>query len=175
MTPERFEQLADAWGADLRRWPAQEQAAAHALMEQPAFAPAARAVLARANELDTLLGSHAVAPPSAALASAVLAGLQARPGLATAPGQPLPHAWPQPRGTAPARPVRASGRKPWHGWWSGASIAGAGLAGVAAGALAVALLIGTALPTARPAQSEGGWWPGTAFDTGGALVEGSEE
>lgn len=175
MTPERFEQLADAWGADLRRWPAQEQAAAHALMEQPAFAPAARAVLARANELDTLLGSHAVAPPSAALASAVLAGLQACPGLATAPGQPSPHAWPQPRRTAPARPVRASGHKPWHGWWSGASIAGAGLAGVAAGALAVALLIGTVLPTARPAQSEGGWWPGTAFDTGSALVEGSEE
>ena len=73
MTPERFEQLADAWGADLRHWPAQEQAAARALMEQPAFAPAARALLARANELDTLLDSHAVAPPSAALASAVLA------------------------------------------------------------------------------------------------------
>lgn len=33
MTPERFAHLADAYGADLQRWPAQEQGSARALLD----------------------------------------------------------------------------------------------------------------------------------------------
>ena len=34
MTPERFEQLAEAYGSDLRRWPQAEQAKAEQLRQE---------------------------------------------------------------------------------------------------------------------------------------------
>jgi len=34
MTPERFTHLADAYGADLQRWPASERAGAQALLAE---------------------------------------------------------------------------------------------------------------------------------------------
>jgi hypothetical protein len=166
--------LAQAWGADLRRWPQQEQAAAQELLALPASAAAALASLDRAEELDRLLDAYVVDAPGAALVDTVLADVQVQPAgamqgrvVGDGRGKPSAHGLP--------RQGRAGGHRLWHWWWSGAGIAGVGLAGAAAGALAVALLVGTVLPTARPVQSEAGWWSATAFDAGGAFVEGSEE
>lgn len=59
MTPERFETLAEAWGADVARWPHADREAAAALMaERPAWA---ERVLAGAGDLDAALS--ALAPP----------------------------------------------------------------------------------------------------------------
>ena len=144
MTPERMEELADAWGADLRRWPAAERAAAEALWRRDAVA---RARLKRVEQLDALLDAHVVAPPDARLVHAVLAGVG---------------------------PVRFIGRRrPWQvprrWWWSGLGAAGVGLAGAAAGALAVSMAFTAMVPA--PVASEG--WTTTAFDGHGA--DGSEE
>ena len=138
MTPERFEQLADAWGADLRRWPAPERMPARGLLERE---PRLRAVLARAAELDALLDAHTVAAPGAALVRGVLAA---------APG--------------PSRRGAQAPRIGW--WWSGAGAAGLGLAGAAAGVLAVSMALTAAMPTSRPPAGDGGW-AASAFDLGG--------
>ena len=81
MTAERFNALIAAYGADARRWPENERAAAQAFMAaQPA---AARAALAEADSIDALLQSTPVPQVSQALrdrvvASATTAGLKAR-------------------------------------------------------------------------------------------------
>ncbi len=68
---ETFGDLAGAYGADLRRWPADQRLAAEALMRRDR--PRAEAVLARERRLDHLL-AQAVAPmPGDALRAAVLA------------------------------------------------------------------------------------------------------
>jgi len=81
MTSERFLALVAAYGADARRWPEAERAAARA------FAAAAPSVadpaLAKADAADALLHASRAAPPSMALrdrviASAAEAGLTAR-------------------------------------------------------------------------------------------------
>ena len=54
MTPQRFEALAQAYGADLRLWPAAEQAAAKAWRVR---SPHAEAVLAEARRLDDVLAT----------------------------------------------------------------------------------------------------------------------
>lgn len=83
MTAERFMALAAAYGADLRRWPMAERAAAEAYL---AAAPqTARPALAQADEIDALLFASARPAPSAALrdrvlASAAQAGLKAGAG-----------------------------------------------------------------------------------------------
>ncbi|MDR6539750.1 hypothetical protein [Variovorax soli] len=143
MTPERLGELADAWGSDLRRWPEAERAAAQMLLERD---PLAKEFLARVAELDALLDSHAVAPPDALLVQAMLASV---------PQQHL-----------------MGKRKLWHfslNWWSGAGVAGVGLAGAAAGALVVAMAV-TTVPA--PAAIERTWAP-TAFDSSG--TDWSEE
>lgn len=67
MTPDRFVQLLDAYGADIARWPAAERAAAQALARA---APAAlQAAQDEAAALDALLATHSVAPPEPALAA----------------------------------------------------------------------------------------------------------
>lgn len=67
----RFEALAEAYGADLRRWPAAERDAADALMAaQP---QSARAILADAEGLDDLLAASRPPVVSQALREAVLA------------------------------------------------------------------------------------------------------
>ncbi|MFT4266550.1 MAG: hypothetical protein QM586_04895, partial [Xenophilus sp.] len=71
LTQARFTALAEAWGGDLRRWPAGEQAGARTLL---ARMPQLQAVLDEAGELDAWLDAHAVAAPSPALMQAVLAG-----------------------------------------------------------------------------------------------------
>lgn len=57
MTPERFEALTAAYGADPRRWPEDERDAALAF----AAGPRAQAILARERRLDDLL-DRALAP-----------------------------------------------------------------------------------------------------------------
>ena len=144
MTPDRFEQLLDAWGADPRRWPEAERAAAQ---EHLARDPSARALGARAAELDALLDSHHVAPPDAALVRAVLDATGGSSQRCSRPRRSI------------VFPVR------W--WWSGmgiAGVAGIGLAGAAAGALAVSMALSAALPILQ-ASAEGAW-PATAFESG---------
>lgn len=81
MTSERFLALIAAYGADARRWPEDERAAAKALV---AANPAAvHAVLAEADAVDALLHLSPSPQPSMALrdrviASAAEAGLKAR-------------------------------------------------------------------------------------------------
>lgn len=70
MSLERLAVILDAYGADEERWPPEERAAALALIEA---SPRARAMLARAAELDRLLdAAPAVEPPSSALRQAIL-------------------------------------------------------------------------------------------------------
>lgn len=81
MTAERFLALVAAYGADARRWPEAERAAAAAFAE--ARPDVARAALAEADAVDTLL--HASKAPAASaslrdrvIASAAHAGLKVR-------------------------------------------------------------------------------------------------
>ena len=65
MTPERFAYLADAYGADLQRWPANERPAAQALLD--GGDGRAREALHQARWLDSQLDSHQLALPDPAL------------------------------------------------------------------------------------------------------------
>ncbi len=81
MTAERFLALVAAWGADPRRWPADERAAAEAFMA--ARCEVAGPALAEADAIDALLHASRVPAPSSSLrrrvvASAAEAGLRAR-------------------------------------------------------------------------------------------------
>ena len=81
MTEDRFIALVSAYGADVRRWPELERAAARAFVAaQPGIA---RAALAEADAIDALLQASPMPPLPAALrdrviASAADAGLKAR-------------------------------------------------------------------------------------------------
>ncbi|MBS4048778.1 MAG: hypothetical protein KG075_20710 [Alphaproteobacteria bacterium] len=84
MNLERFTELLDAYGADLDRWPASEQAAATALLTDRADA---REAQRRAAAVDTLL-LRADLPeiePSDALRQRVLAQIAQLPPAITAP------------------------------------------------------------------------------------------
>ena len=70
MTIERLKALADAYGADLRRWPASERPFAESLIATDA---AARAALEEAAALDVLLDASPRPVPSAVLATRILA------------------------------------------------------------------------------------------------------
>lgn len=81
MTSERFLALVAAYGADARRWPESERAAARAFAD--ADPAAAGPALADADAVDAQLHASRVAHPSMALrdrviASAAEAGLKAR-------------------------------------------------------------------------------------------------
>lgn len=81
MTAERFLALVAAYGADARRWPADERAAAEAFAA--ARPDVARAAMAEADVVDALLHASRPAQPSISLrdrviASAADAGLKAR-------------------------------------------------------------------------------------------------
>jgi hypothetical protein len=71
MTPERFSDLAAAYGGSPQRWPADERAAALAFMA--AHPEQAEAALAPAAELDDLLSRYRVAAPQAAFARRISA------------------------------------------------------------------------------------------------------
>lgn len=66
MTPERFAYLADAYGADLHRWPGAEQGAAQALLDSGDVL--AREAQQQARWLDGQLDSHQLAYVEPALA-----------------------------------------------------------------------------------------------------------
>lgn len=110
MTPERFTHLADAYGADLQRWPASERADAQALLAEGR--PELLEALDQARWLDGLLDSHQVAAPTPELFRRIVA-------------------------SAPIAAPSFWGRHP--GWLSRLGFVGAGLAGIAAGMLVVSL------------------------------------
>ncbi len=71
MTRERFEVLAEAYGGDVARWPAEERETAALLMAaEPAFT---RGVLARSGDLDAALDAWRPAPVSHALRERIIA------------------------------------------------------------------------------------------------------
>ena len=70
MKAERLHELADAYGADLRRWPASERAFAESLI---AADPSLKAVLDEAAALDALLDAAPKPVPSSALIARILA------------------------------------------------------------------------------------------------------
>lgn len=70
MDRERFEQLLDAYGADPRRWPDSERAAAEAFAAQSAEAESA---LREAAALDAVLNQARAVPDTSALAARILA------------------------------------------------------------------------------------------------------
>lgn len=77
MKAERLQALADAYGADLRRWPVSERAFAESLI---AGEPSLRAVLDDAAGLDVLLAAAPVVAPSADLTARILAAAPRRKG-----------------------------------------------------------------------------------------------
>jgi hypothetical protein len=71
MTPSRFRELSDVFGADLGRWPAAEREAARAMAARE---PAAGRLLAAETAFDRLLGlAPDVPPPPAALLDRMIA------------------------------------------------------------------------------------------------------
>ena len=103
MKAERLQALADAYGADLRRWPVSERAFAESLI---AGDPSLRTVLDDAAGLDVLLAAAPAVVPSADLTARILAA-------------------------APRR--KARGRLGQAIWFLGAGWASAACAGVVAG------------------------------------------
>ncbi|MEW9586562.1 hypothetical protein [Paraburkholderia sp. DGU8] len=110
MTPERFDQIVQAYGADARRWPLPERAAAQAWANS--HRPQAQALLREAARIDGWLAADTIDPPGAALQRRIVE-------------------------SAPVRRPAARRRL----WWSGAALAGVGLLGGAAGALAVSFFV----------------------------------
>jgi len=70
MKAERLHELADAYGADVRRWPASDRVFAESLI---AADPSLKAVLDEAAALDALLDAAPKPVPSAALTACILA------------------------------------------------------------------------------------------------------
>lgn len=112
MTPERFAYLADAYGADLQRWPAGEREAAQALLGDGNTLAAE--ALRQARWLDSQLDSYQLAAPGPALAQRIIAA-------------------------AATAPRSASFWQRYAGWLASLGWVGVGLTGVATGMLAVAL------------------------------------
>jgi hypothetical protein len=125
MTPERFSQLLEAYGADFRRWPETERAPAHALLAQGSLE--LRRQMAEAAQLDGLLDSHTVAVPEMQLVERIVADR-------VAPG------------AAPGRTAQDARRWRTRWLWPGASLAGIGLAGTLAGAFVVSAALRIAAP-----------------------------
>ena len=70
MTETRLLEIIASHGADPRRWPEEERAAALSALEN---APEAKAAMETEAKLDTLLGQHETPPPTLALQSRVAA------------------------------------------------------------------------------------------------------
>ena len=121
MTPERFAYLADAYGADLQRWPAAEHKAALRLLERGDAA--LLHVLQQAQQLDNLLDSYQLAPLDPALGRRIVASADM------------------------AKPTSFLSR--YADWLSRVGFVGVGLAGIATGILVVSLSL--PLPTASEA------------------------
>ncbi|MBC3236447.1 hypothetical protein [Pseudomonas lurida] len=111
MTPERFAYLAEAYGADVQRWPPAEQGAAKALLDS-SNAVAGEALQAAAW-LDAHLDSHQPVLADSALA----------------------------RQIRQSAPRRASFWSRYAGWLSPAGLVGVGIAGVVTGMLVASMSV----------------------------------
>jgi len=111
MTPERFAHLADAYGADLRRWPVAEQAPARALLESGSVV--ARDALNEARWLDAQLDSRHLDFADPALARQI-------------------------RHSAPRR---VSFWSRYASWLSPAGVVGMGIAGIVTGMLVASMSV----------------------------------
>ena len=111
MTPERFAYLAEAYGADLQRWPANERPAAQALLD--GGDGRAREALHQARWLDSQLDSHQWAGADPALA----------------------------RQICQSAPRRASWWSRYARWLSPAGLVGVGIAGVVTGMLVASMSV----------------------------------
>jgi hypothetical protein len=116
MTPERFAELVEIYGAEPRRWPQGHRLAAIAFTEDHPGETAN--ILDAARRLDKALDRYAVPGPSAKLSRTIM---ESAPSIRAA-----------------ARRVRL--------WKQGASFAAVGLAGALIGALAIAVLVPTSSP-----------------------------
>lgn len=139
MTHERFARIIEAYGADPRRWPDAERAAARAFAL--AHPGEAQARLAAAAALDACLAGDAVEPPGRALRRRVEAAAR-----------------------GPGRRRRMPLARPRFWWLSGAALAGVGAAGLVAGAVATAFF--TAAGERMSAGHEPSYMS-TGFDAGG--------
>lgn len=72
MTPKRFREIVEAYGAVPQRWPAAERAAAETFVRNNVEA---RDVLAREADLDRLLDCYRIASSTSALTGAVVASV----------------------------------------------------------------------------------------------------
>lgn len=108
LTLARFEELADAYGGVVARWPEQHRDAAMAI----ALQPAARIILEQASALDGALDAWRVAPPADTLRARVIGG-----------------------GPAPVAKMMTRARLWWSGVGIAAALAGA-TAGMATVAIA---------------------------------------
>jgi hypothetical protein len=142
MTPERFQQIVEAYGAEPRRWPQQDRAAAQAWAQSHRVE--ADALLAEAAGVDAWLAADKVEPPGAALLKRVLSGA----------------------------PVRQPVVPRWRLWWSGAAIAGVGLLGGVAGALAVSFFVLTETGREAPLAHESSY---LTSSFGGSSADWSDE
>ncbi len=126
MTLERLSELVDAYGASALRWPTGERAGAETLLARSAEA---RALVARAADLDRLLDMAPHEAPSADLVARIMA---ARPRAAS--GQVVS--------------IRTAGRSPWR------AVARAvwpyGSPAFPAGALAASIMLGIGLGVLAP-------------------------
>jgi anti-sigma-K factor RskA len=105
MSPERFDVLAESFGADIARWPPAEREAARALLEESALA---REVIARQRVLDRLLDTlPAPDVPSVALRERILADAPGAPAR-VARGTWLAALWDELGGSRRAGPVFAA-------------------------------------------------------------------
>jgi hypothetical protein len=144
MTLGRFAALADAFGADLRRWPEAERAAAQALTRESDIA---RARLAEADALDAMLDLSRVAAPSAELRQRILAAAPQQSSIRAAANDP------------------ASARAKLLRWLSGLGAVGVLTCGAVAGAAVVAV----SGPTHVDADSVAGLYDqANGLDSGGA-------
>lgn len=146
MTFQRFAQIVEAYGADPRRWPGDERAAARAFAQ--AHPAQAQPCLAAAAALDAVLAADALEPVSRSLQRRIVAS-------ANAPGGRLSFTW----------------RPGWR-WLPGAALAGAGVAGLVAGAAAMSFLM---LPSERPTAVHEPSYLSTAFGFDASGAEGSIE
>lgn len=146
MTSQRFAQIVDAYGADPRRWPDGERGAACAFAQ--AHPAEAQPRLAAAAALDAALAADVLKPASRSLQRRIVAS-------ASAPGGRFPLGW----------------RPAWR-WLPGAALAGVGVAGLVAGAVAVSFLM---LGGERPGAAHEPSYLSTAFGFDAAGAEGSIE
>jgi hypothetical protein len=145
MTSQRFARIVDAYGADPRRWPDAERAAACDFAQ--AHPDEAQARLAAAAWLDAGLAADTLEPVDRSLRRRIIASGQG------------------------AGRRRTQGARPRLWWLSGAALAGAGVAGLVAGAMATSFFIARGEGVA-PVHEPSFW--STGFGVSGGGEEGVE-